>query len=130
MGKFLLPQILAQVVDARTRFVDNRELLRLKSPHQHVDLCAVLGKIACRLDSRKNVAGVPVAQAHNAFNHVVIGYGDKIHSGTFCGCVCVLRGDIRFPGAYALQEPFGRTLGKARVDMTVGFCHCQPPGGW
>lgn len=125
--EILFAQVLAKIVDARSRFVYNREMFRFQAPYQNVDFGSVFGEIRGGLQAGKYVGRMPVAQPQDPFDNVVIGNGNKVHACPFCRCVNVFRLDVRLPRPDPLQKPFGRTLGKTRMNVTIGLCHGEPP---
>ena len=115
----MVVEVVAQLVDVVAQALDVAVLPFVDAEHQAVDRAAVLGK------AHRDLAGEEgarqVRDLERAVDGVVIGEGDQRHVALATAAVDHQRIGVALGRADPLEQPLGRPIGEAAVNVQVGL---------
>ena len=112
-------EIFLQLEDVLAPRLQFPVLPRIDAPHEHVDFATGVGKARAHLlaEERARAAG----DLEAAVDRVVVGDRDEVHAPRVQRVVERGRRGVAVGQTHAAEEPLGRAIAVAGVDVEIGF---------
>ena len=97
------------------------------APDEHVDLASLVGEMGRHLLAEEHAGSIGDGEA--SFDRIVVRQRDEIHARRAQGVVGQRGIRDAFRKARPAENPFGRAITGARMDVKVGFHQGEVPSG-